>query len=195
MSAEIDARADAVLEVLAASATSDYIGEDVNQLEHALQAAHFAQEAGGSDEQVLAALTHDIGHLLDPDAPSMAGLGVIEHERVGADYLRAQGFSESVALLVEGHVQAKRYLTFAKPAYAARLSEASRGTLAWQGGPMDAAEAEAFEADPLFKPILAMRTWDERAKVVGLEVLVLEGYRDRLVAHLEGAALGDAGRP
>jgi len=191
MSTEIHARADAVLGVLSASAESDYIGEDVNQLEHALQAAHFASEAGGSDAQVLAALTHDIGHLLDPEAPSMAGLGVIDHERIGADYLRAQGFSESVARLVEGHVQAKRYLTFAKPAYAARLSEASRGTLKWQGGPMDADEAKAFEADPLFAPILAMRTWDERAKVVGLEVLGLEGYRARVVAHLEAADRGD----
>jgi putative nucleotidyltransferase with HDIG domain len=191
MSAESDARADAVLAVLAASATSDYIGEEVNQLEHALQAAHFARQAGASDAQVLAALMHDIGHLLDPEAPNMAGLGVIEHERVGADYLRAQGFSESVARLVEGHVQAKRYLTFAKPAYAARLSEASRGTLAWQGGPMDAKEAAAFEADPLFRPTLAMRTWDERAKVVGLEVMELEGYRAGLVAHLQGAARGD----
>jgi putative nucleotidyltransferase with HDIG domain len=195
MSAEINARADAVLAVLAASAASGYIGEDVNQLEHALQAAHFASQAGGSDAQVLAALLHDIGHLLDPEAPSMAGLGVIEHERVGADYLRGQGFSESVACLVEGHVQAKRYLTFAKPAYAARLSEASRGTLAWQGGAMDAAEAEAFEADPLFRSILAMRTWDERAKVVGLEVLELEGYRGRLVGHLEAALRGDEASP
>ena len=191
MRTDIDALADRVLGVLSASAESDYIGEDVNQLEHALQAAHFAREAGASDAQVLAALTHDIGHLLDPEAPSMAGLGVIDHERVGADYLRAQGFSESVARLVEGHVQAKRYLTFAKPAYAARLSEASRGTLEWQGGPMDAAEAKAFEADPLFGPILAMRTWDERAKVVGLEVLGLEGYRACLVAHLEETARAD----
>ena len=191
MRTDIDALADRVLGVLSASAESDYIGEDVNQLEHALQAAHFAREAGASDAQVLAALTHDIGHLLDPEAPSMAGLGVIDHERVGADYLRAQGFSESVARLVEGHVQAKRYLTFAKPAYAARLSEASRGTLEWQGGPMDADEAKAFEADPLFGPILAMRTWDERAKVVGLEVLGLEGYRACLVAHLEETARAD----
>ena len=91
MRTDIDALADRVLGVLSASAESDYIGEDVNQLEHALQAAHFAREAGASDAQVLAALTHDIGHLLDPEAPSMAGLGVIDHERVGADYLRSLG--------------------------------------------------------------------------------------------------------
>ena len=173
-----------VLSVLRAAERSDYIGEEVSQLEHALQCAHFARQSGAGDEVVLAALLHDIGHLLDPQAPSMDGLGVIEHERLGADYLRAQGFSERVAKLVEGHVQAKRYLTFIKPAYAKRLSDASRGTLAWQGGAMSAQEAEAFEADPLFKAMLALRTWDERAKETELEVADLEAYRARMEAHL-----------
>ena len=180
----ISAAVDHVLGVLAASDASDYIGEEVSQLEHALQCAHFARESGASDEVVLAALMHDIGHLLDVDAPSMDGLGVIDHERLGADYLRASGFSNTVVKLVHGHVQAKRYLTYSKPAYAKRLSEASRGTLAWQGGPMSAAEASAFEADPLFKTILALRTWDERAKEVDLEVQGLADYRGVIEAHL-----------
>lgn len=180
----ISERVDALFQILEDSACSDYIGESVNQLEHALQCAHFARKAGASDEAVIASLVHDIGHLLDPEAPSMAGLGVIDHERLGADYLRALGFSETVARLVEGHVQAKRYLTFAKPAYAARLSEASKGTLAWQGGPMSAAEAAAFERDAYYPQMLQVRSWDERAKVVGLEVAPLEDYRAAIVAHL-----------
>ena len=173
-----------IFKILSASEGSDYIGESVSQLEHALQSAHFARQSGANDELVLAALMHDIGHLLDPEAPTMEGLGVIEHERHGAEFLCAHGFSDTVARLVEGHVQAKRYLTYAKPAYAERLSEASRGTLAWQGGPMDAQEASAFEADPLFKATLALRTFDERAKEVDLEVADLESYRPCMEAHL-----------
>ncbi len=184
MSPSIPERVDALFQVLEDSAASDYIGEAINQLEHALQCAHFARQAGADDEAVIAALMHDIGHLIDAHAPSMAGLGVIDHEILGADYLRSLGFSETVARLVEGHVQAKRYLTFSKPAYAARLSDASRGTLDWQGGPMTAEEAAAFEADPLFRQMLAVRTWDERAKVVGLQVLPLADYRACVTAQL-----------
>jgi len=184
----ISSSVEAVLDVLAASEGSDYIGEEVNQLEHALQCAHFARSAGASRELVLAALMHDIGHLIDPGAPSMDGLGVIEHERLGADFLRRHGFSETLVRLVEGHVQAKRYLTLTKPAYAKRLSDASRGTLEWQGGPMSEVEASAFESDPLFKPILALRTWDERAKERELEVWGLESYRPLIEAHLRDHA-------
>ncbi len=176
---------DAIVRILEASAGTDYIGEAVSQLEHALQCAHFAEQAGASDEAVIAALLHDMGHLIDAQAPSMDGLGVVDHETLGADFLRSLGFSEAVARLVEGHVQAKRYLTFARPAYAARLSEASRGTLTWQGGPMSAEEARTFEADPLFRQMLAVRSWDERAKVVDLEVPGLDTHRGRISAHLE----------
>ncbi|MDP6947035.1 MAG: HD domain-containing protein, partial [Myxococcota bacterium] len=148
------------------------------------QCAYFARQAKASEEAVSASLLHDIGHLIDDQAPTMAGLGVIDHEALGADFLRARGFSETVARLVTGHVAAKRYLTYAKPAYAARLSEASKGTLAWQGGPMSPDEAEAFEADPLFGAMLALRQWDERAKHTDLEVPDLESYREMLVRHL-----------
>jgi len=46
--------------------------------------------------------------------------------------------------------QAKRYLVFKNPSYHDCLSEASKGTLVCQGGPMTKEEAEAFEALPSF---------------------------------------------
>ena len=98
----------------------------------------------------------------------MDGYGTIDHEKLGADYLREQGFSEKVAQLIENHVNAKRYLVFKNPNYFARLSEASLKTLEFQGGPMTAIEAMAFETNPYFKGILQMRTWDEQAKIPGL---------------------------
>ncbi|PYC05436.1 phosphonate degradation HD-domain oxygenase [Pseudomonas atacamensis] len=155
---------------------SDYIGEPVSQLEHMSQAAELAMAEGCDDEVVLAAFFHDIGHLCPEGAENMGGYGVVSHERLGADYLREAGFSERLARLVEYHVQAKRYLTLREPGYYARLSEASRRTLEYQGGVMSAAEADAFEADPLCVLSLRMRRWDELAKevavpLVGLSVL------------------------
>ncbi|MDF2431521.1 MAG: hypothetical protein JWP44_1152 [Mucilaginibacter sp.] len=92
----------------------DYIGEPVSQLEHMSQAAAFAEEEGYDDEVILAAFFHDIGHLCvdAAEAESMDGMGVVDHEILGAEYLLDRGFSERLSLLVQGHVLAKRYLTY-----------------------------------------------------------------------------------
>jgi predicted HD phosphohydrolase len=70
-------------------------------------------------------------------------------------------------------VQAKRYLTLREPGYFERLSEASRRTLEYQGGVMTAAEADAFERDPLCAVSLRMRQWDELAKERAVPVIDL----------------------
>lgn len=153
---------------------ADYIGEPVSQIEHMSQAAQLAMAEGFDDEVVLAAFFHDIGHLCGQGGENMGGYGVVSHERLGADYLRRAGFSERMAKLVEYHVQAKRYLTFSQPDYYARLSEASRRTLGYQGGVMTAEEARAFEQDPLCHVSLRMRHWDEQAKQMHVPVVDLE---------------------
>ena len=153
---------------------ADYIGEPVSQIEHMSQAAQLAMAEGVDDEVILAAFFHDIGHLCGQGGENMGGYGVVSHERLGADYLRRAGFSERLARLVEYHVQAKRYLTFRQPGYYARLSEASRRTLAYQGGVMSAEEARAFEQDPLCAISLRLRHWDEQAKAMHVPVLDLE---------------------
>ncbi|KZN17633.1 MULTISPECIES: phosphonate degradation HD-domain oxygenase [Pseudomonas] len=165
---------------------NDYIGEPVSQIEHMSQAAELAMAEGFDDEVVLAAFFHDIGHLCDEGAESMGGFGVVSHERLGADYLRRAGFSERLARLVEYHVQAKRYLTLKEPGYYERLSEASRRTLEYQGGVMTAAEAEAFEQDPLCAVSLRMRQWDELAKEMWVPVMdlgILKAKALRLLAE------------
>lgn len=43
---------------------SEYGGEGVTQLEHALQCATLAQQSGASDALITASLLHDIGHIL-----------------------------------------------------------------------------------------------------------------------------------
>src|SRR6266403_1273819 len=86
----------------------DYIGEPVSQLEHMSQAATLAEEEGYDDEVILAAFFHDIGHLCaeEGEAKSMDGMGNVDHEKLGADYLLERGFSERLAALVQGHVLA-----------------------------------------------------------------------------------------
>src|SRR6266498_2993846 len=116
----------------------DYIGEPVSQLEHMCQCAQLAEEEGYDEEVILAAFFHDIGHLCEHIMPlqQMNGFGVVDHEKIGADYLRSKGFSSTIASLVENHVQAKRYLTYRYPGYYKKLSEASKQTLELQGGKM-----------------------------------------------------------
>lgn len=154
---------------------ADYIGEPVSQIEHMSQAAQLAMAEGFDDEVILAAFFHDIGHICaqQQEHNSMNGYGVKSHEKIGADYLRQKGFSERIAKLVENHVQAKRYLTFKHPDYYLALSEASRITLGFQGGVMNAQEALDFENDQLFHVSIRMRKWDELAKEVNVSLIDL----------------------
>ncbi|HVX66887.1 MAG TPA: HD domain-containing protein [Bryobacteraceae bacterium] len=168
-----EASVDRVLALLA-GAHGEYFGEPVSQLEHALQCAHLARQAGADDELVAAALLHDIGHLV---AGAAAEIGSPQHDGIGAAYLRQLGCSARVADLVAGHVDAKRYLTAVKPEYYAQLSEASQQTLALQGGPMSPEEVNHFAGAPGFADKLRLRTWDERAKEPSAKVPALDTYR------------------
>lgn len=163
---------------LRASADEPYIGEPISQLEHALQCAALARGARADDDMVVAALLHDVGHLVAPDdAARMPELGVVDHEAIGARIVREVGLPESVVWLVAHHVAAKRYLVATRSEYAAKLSEASKATLALQGGPMNASEIAAFEAEPRWKAALRLRAWDEQAKLVGWSGPPLDDYR------------------
>ena len=187
MTAPRRSRIDPLLALYEAAADADYVGERVSQLEHALQAAALAAEAGAPPVEVAAALLHDVGHLCaPPDAARMGGLGVVAHEEVGADFLARLGFPPSVTELVRGHVRAKRYLVATRPDYAERLSAASRHTLVHQGGPLPPEGVRRFEVAPERDAWLRLRSWDEQAKVPGRIVPGLEGYR-RLLEDLVSA--------
>ena len=187
--AECVSRADQILSVLARADSHEYIGEPISQLQHALQAGYWAQQSAQKDIVVLAALLHDLGHLVDTQAPTMADLGTVNHEGVGAAFLEERGCSKELTHLVRSHVQAKRYLCYRKGTYFKNLSPASRGTLEWQGGPMTQAEANEFENDPWFEVILRLRVFDEKAKDPNLAVPGLEQYRSRLIEHLSQTSM------
>ncbi|HHF0525080.1 TPA: HD domain-containing protein [Legionella anisa] len=180
----IDQKIDRAFQYLWLSEGMDYIGESVSQLEHALQCAYFAEQAGHSQEVILACLFHDIGHFAsDTKQNKMADLGVVHHEWIGAQLAYILGFSAKVALLIGNHVNAKRYLAGKKKDYFERLSAASKKTLLFQGGVMSDEEMLHFEANTHFKEILRVRVNDEKAKEIGLEVPDLVYYRPYLYKH------------
>jgi 2-amino-1-hydroxyethylphosphonate dioxygenase (glycine-forming) len=167
---------------------AEYAGEKVSQLEHMVQAAQLAEAQGFDEEVILAAFLHDIGHISEAAKGDneMDGFGIKDHEELGAEFLREKGFSKKIARLVESHVEAKRYLTIKDPAYYAQLSEASKKTLEYQGGPMSEEEAAAFEQYPLFDLIIRMRKWDEEAKIEKQPLPDLRHYRQMMLHHLQG---------
>jgi phosphonate degradation associated HDIG domain protein len=164
----------------------DYIGEPVSQIEHMSQAAALAESEGYDDEVILAAFFHDLGHLCaNNQTESMDGFGAVNHEKLGADYLRERGFSDRLSNLVQAHVVAKRYLTYKYPEYYEKLSPASKATLNFQGGVMSAAEANAFELNPDANLIIRMRYWDDEAKLEHIAVDNINHLKQIAIKHLK----------
>ena len=178
------ANADTILALLTRGSYDLYSGERVSQLEHALQCAHFAQQAGAEDALVVATLVHDVGHIL-ADGEHAAERGIdAKHEQSGADFL-ARHFGPEISEPVRLHVAAKRYLCATDPSYFDRLSAASVRSLALQGGPMSAHEVDDFEANPFAQAAVRLRQWDEQGKIVGLKTPGLEHYRPLVAAALK----------
>jgi 2-amino-1-hydroxyethylphosphonate dioxygenase (glycine-forming) len=181
-------KADRIIELYRKYGDADYIGEPVSQVEHMCQCAQLAEASGADEEMVLAAFFHDIGHLYEHIAEEktahMDQYGTVDHETLGAAYIRKLGFGERMARLVESHVNAKRYLVAKYPEYRAKLSEASLQTLIMQGGPMDETEMIAFENDPLHKEYIQLRFWDEQAKETNLPLPDLQQYRNMIIQQL-----------
>ena len=170
--------ADEVTAIFAQKGESAYFGEDVSQLEHALQAAHFAQEEGATLSLVVAALVHDIGHLVEDIPEDTADLGIdARHEELGQHWL-ASRFGKDVFEPVYLHVSAKRYLCATDTGYFGKLSAASVQSLALQGGPMTADEVREFEANQYYREAVALRSWDDKAKIPGFPTRSLDEYRD-----------------
>ncbi len=170
------------LGLLIDAGAGQYDGEPITQLEHALQCAALAQADGADEPLVLAALFHDLGHLIHPDAETASENGIDgRHERIGAKALE-RTFGPAVADPVRRHVAAKRYLARV-PAYCQTLSTESAHTLKLQGGPMTSDEAATFMAQPGANEALRLRQWDDEAKVPDARVPDAESYRAMVSRH------------
>lgn len=138
-------------------------GEGVSQLEHAVQCAALADADAAASSLVVAALLHDIGHLIAGEA-DIAAFGVDDHhEAVGARAL-AGLFGPAIYEPVALHVAAKRYLCYSEPSYFDALSLASQKSLDLQGGAFGAADAADFERRPHWQDAVRLRRIDDTGK-------------------------------
>jgi len=172
-------------EMFQARGGSLYGGEAVTQLEHGLQAAYLAERDGAPPDLIVAALLHDVGHLLHelPDDAPDDGIDDV-HERLGSKWLAGR-FLDSVVEPVRLHVAAKRYLCAINPDYRASLSVPSEVSLVLQGGPMTPEECASFRRGPHYAHAVRLRHWDDQAKVVGLKTPPLEHF----LAHVRSVLL------
>jgi [1-hydroxy-2-(trimethylamino)ethyl]phosphonate dioxygenase len=174
--------ADEILEVFEKRGAGAYFGEPVSQMEHALQAAHFAEKENAPAHLVVAALVHDIGHLLEETPEDIADHGIdAKHEEIGQAWLQKR-FGPEVWEPVFLHVAAKRYLCATDHAYLGKLSPASVLSLKLQGGPMSETEVRRFESNRFSQEAVQLRRWDDLAKVQGLRTAPLNDYRSLIEA-------------
>lgn len=156
--------------------SGDYIGEQISQREHIVQAALLAESFFKNNaccqdlmnETILAALYHDVGNMLEFEYPGeydiAENLGILNHEIHGGEWLANNGAPKEICELVVGHVSTKRYLISKNPDYFNQLSNASKKTYEHQGGEMTIEEIYNYENNSLFKLHLRIREWDDKAK-------------------------------
>jgi gamma-butyrobetaine dioxygenase len=166
-----------------------YLGEDVTMIQHQLQAGALAMGCG--DGLVVAALLHDIGHVIGRDeggtdaTEALADERDARHDASGARWL-SRWFGPEVTEPVRLHVAAKRFLVATERDYAEKLSSASVHTLRLQGGPMSQQEVREFEAFPYASVAVALRRLDEAAKDGSWVAPGLDDHRDLLRRVLAG---------
>jgi gamma-butyrobetaine dioxygenase len=157
---------------------------------------------------VLACLLHDVGRfavdpalvsdrVVVPDAARVGlaarsaseardgvpiGAGARGHHDVGADLIAAH-VPARVTWLVRVHAAAKRYLCTVEPAYRGALTPISRYTLELQGGLMTPEEVRATAAHPWLADALALRRWDDHAKVPQAVTRPLDAWEPLLRAY------------
>ncbi|WP_299514408.1 phosphonate degradation HD-domain oxygenase [uncultured Limnohabitans sp.] len=176
-----------VLDLLEQKGQSQYGMEAVSQLAHALQCAHLAEQAGETPETVVAALLHDLGHLLVSKRAGVQDQSTQQddlHQYIALPFLRGL-FPDAVLEPIRLHVDAKRYLCLMEPSYWASLSPASQNSLLKQGGIFSETEAEAFISQPFASESVRLRRYDDLAKDPAKIAPDLSHYKELLqqVAH------------
>lgn len=149
--------------------STDYIGEQVSQLSHAIQSARLARHLDHANHHfITAALLHDVGQLVALEKwplVSRSSIGVRNHEYMGYHYVKQLSLHPLVCDLVRDHVLCKRYLVSTNPLYYEWLSCASRKTLyRHQGGLLTNNQIQQFQKQPHFLLSTVLRHIDDLAK-------------------------------
>ncbi len=169
-----------ILNLFKENGGSMYGGEEVTQLEHAIQCAELARQSNASNELITASLLHDIGHLLHdlPDDASDNGIDDM-HELLGNKFLHNY-FKQAAVEPVKLHVQAKRYLCAVEQGYYESLSEPSKISLSFQGGVMSQDEVLDFEQHLFYKDAVSLRRWDDLAKDPNIVSPTIDSFVDAI---------------
>lgn len=178
---------DFILDLFARKGAEEYLGEAVSMAQHMEQSAACAVADGASDALVVVALLHDIGHLVgDFPIDSLESDIDYYHEETGAEFL-APFFPPSITEPIRLHVVAKKYLCAVDKSYFERLSDASKQSLQLQGGPMNEAEIEEFEANSYHQAAVKLRLYDDDGKISGLNIKPVYHYRPMLESLMESS--------
>jgi phosphonate degradation associated HDIG domain protein len=157
-----------IIHLFIANGSQMYGAEAVSQLEHALQCATLAEQAGKNNAPIAACLLHDLGHLIHNLGEDVAIRGIDDAHEQRAIPLLSQLFEPAVTEPIRLHVAAKRYLCASDRHYWERLSPASKRSLELQGGIFSSEEADAFIQQPYATDAVQLRIYDDRAKEVNL---------------------------
>lgn len=175
-----------IIHLFETRASSQYGFEAVSQLEHALQCAQLAEQAGETDETIVAALLHDVGHLIGAEKrgqPDDTQECDDLHQYIALPFLRGV-LPCAVLEPIRLHVDAKRYLCGAEQSYWATLSAASKRSLDLQGGPYSREELAIFMAQPFAEEAVRLRRYDDLAKVAHKATADLAYFEKKLQAVL-----------
>jgi phosphonate degradation associated HDIG domain protein len=173
-----------IIEIFQTRASKQYGHEAVSQLEHALQCAELAEMSGETDETIVAALLHDIGHLITTKNKDKSGTLPVQdelHQYIAIPFLRGT-LPDAVLEPFRLHVDAKRYLCGAEPHYWETLSLESKHSLALQGGSLTHDALAPFLALPFAPEAVRLRRYDDLAKIPHKETPSLGYFAQKLVS-------------
>ena len=173
-----------IYDIFTNQVSREYLGEDVTLVDHALQCAELAIQDNSPKNLVVAALLHDIGHLLIDESVEAFKDGIdLHHDEIGAQWVSSR-FPIEVSEPIRLHVDAKRYLVTKDPAYSEKLSEASLKTFQMQGGYMTEFEIQQFLDNSYSEDAIQVRLWDDAGKIRGKKTVELADLR----AYIEDTA-------
>ena len=158
-----------LLHMLAVNGQERQPGEPISLLEHALQRATLAQQAGAGVALTVAALLHGVGRLLlNNTRPGTPAAHRVHPEHTWlAEQALLPLLGPEVSRPVGLHGLARRYLA-ANPAYAKELSSESLRSLALEGGPLDLEACFQFRQLRHAMDAVRLCHWDEAARHPGM---------------------------